>query len=84
MPEITRRVRIGKIFTFSIDEKDFSKLENRSGMITSRNIKGMSRSCSRDVAATQGLEQHRALVLVVYCCTLVVIQVACTVERDGE
>ena len=28
MPEIMRRVRIGKILTFSIDERVFSKLEN--------------------------------------------------------
>ena len=42
MPEITRRVRIGKILTFLIDERDFSKLENRFGMITGRNIKGIS------------------------------------------
>ena len=40
MPDITKRVRIGK--TFSIDEKVFSKLENRFGMITGRNIKGMN------------------------------------------
>ena len=42
MPEITRRVRIGKILTFSIDERVFSTLGNRFGMITGRNIKGMS------------------------------------------
>ena len=33
-----RRVRIGKILTFSIDERVFSKLENRFGMITGKNI----------------------------------------------
>ena len=36
MPEIMRRVRIGKILTF-IDERVFSKLENIFGMITGRN-----------------------------------------------
>ena len=36
MPEITRRVRIGKILTFSSDERVFSKLEKRIGMITGR------------------------------------------------
>ena len=41
MPEITRKVRIGRL-TFSIDESVFSKLENRFGMITDRNIKGLS------------------------------------------
>ena len=49
---------------------------------------GLSSICLRnvaeDVSATYGLEQHRALVLVVYCCTLVDIQIACAVERDGE
>ena len=42
MPEITKRVRIEKLLTFSIDGRVFSKLENRFGMITSRNIKGIS------------------------------------------
>ena len=42
MPEIMRSVRIGKILTFSNDERVFSKLENRFGMITDRNIKDMS------------------------------------------
>ena len=42
MPEIMRRARIGKILTFSIDERVFSELENRFGMITSRIIKGMN------------------------------------------
>ena len=42
MPEITRRVRIGMILTFSIDEKFLSKLENRFGMVMGRNIQGMS------------------------------------------
>ena len=42
MPEITRRVRVGKILTFSIDEKVFSKLENGFGMMMGRNIQGMS------------------------------------------
>ena len=42
MPEITRGVRIENILTFFIDERIFSKLENRFGMITGRNIKGMS------------------------------------------
>ena len=41
MPEITRRVRIGKILTFSIDERVYSKLKNRFGMITNRNINYM-------------------------------------------
>ena len=38
MPEITRIVRIGKILTLSIDERVFSKLDIRFGMITGRNI----------------------------------------------
>ena len=38
MPEITRRGRIEKILTFAIDERIFSRLENRFGMITGRNI----------------------------------------------
>ena len=38
MPEITRRVRVGKTLTFSINERVFNKLENRFGMITGRNI----------------------------------------------
>ena len=38
MPEITRRLIIGKILTFSIDERVFSKLENRFGIVSSRNI----------------------------------------------
>ena len=38
MPEIMRRVRIGKILTFSIDERVLSKLKNKFGMITGRNI----------------------------------------------
>ena len=42
MPEITRKVRIGKILIFSIDERVFSKLENKFAMIMGRNIKGMS------------------------------------------
>ena len=42
MPEIMRRVRTGKILTFSIDQTVFSKLVNRFGMITSRNIEDMS------------------------------------------
>ena len=42
MPEITKRVRIVKILTFSIDERAFSKLENRCVMIMGRNIKSMS------------------------------------------
>ena len=42
MPEITRRVRIGKILIVSIDERVFNKLENRFGMIIGRNIKSMS------------------------------------------
>ena len=42
MPEITRKVRITKILTFTTDERVFSDLENRFGMITGRNIKGMS------------------------------------------
>ena len=37
-----RRVRIGHILTFSIDERVFSKLENRFGILTGRNIKGIS------------------------------------------
>ena len=36
MPEITRKVRIGKILTFSIDERVFGKLENTFDMITGR------------------------------------------------
>ena len=42
MPEIARKFRIGKILTFSINERVFSKLENTFGMITGRNIKGIS------------------------------------------
>ena len=42
MPEITRKGRIGKTLIFSIDERVFSKVENKLSMITSRNIKGMS------------------------------------------
>ena len=42
MSEITGRVRIGKILTFFIDVRVFSKLENRFGMITGRHIKVMS------------------------------------------
>ena len=42
MPEITKRVRIGKILTFSIDKKSFIKLKNIFGMVTGRNIEGMS------------------------------------------
>ena len=42
MLEITRRIRIGKMLTLSIDERVFRKLENRFGTFTSRNIKGMS------------------------------------------
>ena len=38
MPEVTRRVRSRKILTFYIDEEDFGKLENRFGVIPSRNI----------------------------------------------
>ena len=38
MPEITKRVRVGKILTFSINERVFSKLESRFGMITGINI----------------------------------------------
>ena len=38
MPEITRRVRIGKILIFSIDVKIFIKLENRLGVIMDKNI----------------------------------------------
>ena len=41
MPEITRRVRIGMILTLSIDGRVFNKLENRFGMITGGNMKGM-------------------------------------------
>ena len=40
MPEITRRVRIGKILKFSIDQRVFSKMENRFGMLTDRTISG--------------------------------------------
>ena len=39
MPEITRKVRIEKILTFSIDGRVFSKLENRFDMTMDRNIK---------------------------------------------
>ena len=42
MEETTRRVRVGKILTFSIDERVFSKLENRFDMITGKSIKGIS------------------------------------------
>ena len=42
MSEITRRVRVGKILTFSVDERVFIKLENRFDIITDKNIKGMS------------------------------------------
>ena len=42
MPEITKRVRIEKILTFSIEKKIFSKLANRFDMITDSNIKGMN------------------------------------------
>ena len=42
MTEITRRIRIGNILIFSIDERVCSKLENKFGMITGRNVKGMS------------------------------------------
>ena len=42
MPRIKSRVRIGKILTFAIDERVFSKLENRFIMIMGRNILGMS------------------------------------------
>ena len=42
MPEITRRIRIGKILTFSIDGRGFSQLDNRFGMITGRIIKDVS------------------------------------------
>ena len=42
MPEVSRRVRIGKVLTFSIDGRIFGMLKNRLGMISSRNIKGMS------------------------------------------
>ena len=38
MREITRKVIIGKSLTFSIDERVFSKLGNKFGMITCRNI----------------------------------------------
>ena len=34
MPEITRRVRIGKTLTFSVDERVFSKLKNIFVIIT--------------------------------------------------
>ena len=37
----SRGVRIGKILTFSIDERVFRKLDNRFGMLTGRNIKSM-------------------------------------------
>ena len=40
MPEITRRVKVGKTLTFSMDERVFSKMENRICMITGRNISG--------------------------------------------
>ena len=33
-----RRVRVGETLTFTIDERVFSKLENKFGMITGRNI----------------------------------------------
>ena len=36
-----REVRIVKILTFSINEKVFSKLKNRLGMITDKNIQDM-------------------------------------------
>ena len=42
MPEISRRVRITKNLTFLIDERVFSKFENRFGMITVRNILGLN------------------------------------------
>ena len=42
MLEITRRDRIEKILTFSIDDIVLSKLENRFGMITGRIMQGMS------------------------------------------
>ena len=42
MPEITRSVRTGKFLIFSINESVFSKSENRFGIITGRNILGMS------------------------------------------
>ena len=42
MPEIKRRVRVGITLTFYINERDFSRLENRFGIITGRNVKGMS------------------------------------------
>ena len=38
----SREVRIGKTLIFSIDERVFSKYENRFGLIIWRNIKGMS------------------------------------------
>ena len=38
---MTERVRIGKILTFSIDERVFITLENRFCLITGRNIQGM-------------------------------------------
>ena len=41
MPEIMKRVRIGKILTFAIDERVFIKLENKFSMIAGRNIWGM-------------------------------------------
>ena len=41
MPEVSRRVRIGKVLTFSIDGRIFGMLKNRLGMISGRNIKGM-------------------------------------------
>ena len=37
-----KRVRIGRILTYSIDERVFSKLENRYDMITGKNTKVLS------------------------------------------
>ena len=42
MPEFTKRVRIGNIKTFSINERIFRKLEDIFGIITGGNIEGMS------------------------------------------
>ena len=56
MPEITKRVIIGKILTFSINKKVFSKLENRFGMITGRNMLGMS--FSRWMAMVPFVSRH--------------------------
>ena len=42
MPEVSRRVRSGKILTLSMDEGVFRKLKSRLGMIPGRNKKHMT------------------------------------------